>query len=186
MTLELKERRQKFLYELSKYSENKDDPISEWYFTQDVTESSSIDKTLCICSTPITLLYTIKNKLNKLELEIGCECIKRWLNPKIECNRCKCVLGNITKRMRTKDYLCRSCKKIINRTNITERIKTQVYLDNYTIEQLSVLTINNKPFYLHSNVTEIEYIINKSNKSRIEELFEIYIKNYYDIEEVEI
>jgi hypothetical protein len=173
MTLELKDRRQKFLYELSKYSENKDDPISEWYFTQGVKELSTEekkDKTLCICSTPISVLYNIKNKINKLELEIGCECIKRWLNPKIECNRCKCVLGNITKRMRTKDYLCRCCKK----------------MNDYTIGQLSGLTLNNKAFYLYSNITEIEYIINKPNKSYIEELFEKYINNYYEIQEIEI
>lgn len=173
MTLELKERRLKFIHELKKYSEDKDEPVCEWECTGLVRELDSEErkeKKLCICSTPIVVLYTIKNKKNNIELEIGSECIKRWLNPSLKCSGCDIPLGNITQRLRKKDKLCRSCKKE----------------NKFYEEQYGMYTINNVPFSKITDIDEIERIINKERKTITEELFEIYIKQFYTIKEVAI
>lgn len=174
MTLELKFRSRLFMMELEKYSNNKEDPISEWYYDekQDMfdieygTELDQDDDRKCICSTPIKYIYKIRNKINGGELEIGSECIKRWIRPKIKCLNCECVLGCITERLRTKNFLCRTCR-------ITSERHPQY------------LKLNGVSFYKISNINFIEAVINKEKKNEIEIMFERYINTQYIIKEVQ-
>ena len=166
--LSIKDRHLKFIAELLKYSNGKDDPISEWEYTGETRELGKEelkDGFKCICTTPISILYRIRNKVNSIQLEIGSECIKRWLNPRISCDDCKATLGNITKRMRSKDYLCRLCKK----NNIAKQTENNIRKKSW-----SECYINNKLFSDITDISYIEEIINKDNKSNIEESFERY------------
>ena len=96
-----------FLEVLKQYSDNKNDPIPEWHLQGFVPTGG---KTHCICETPIILNYKIIHKRTLVELIIGSECVKRWLNPRLECEVCKCPLGCIMKRYQLFDFKCRKCK----------------------------------------------------------------------------
>jgi hypothetical protein len=107
-----RDKAQLFIIELTKYSDNKDDPVSDWEFNGIVTELDDDDEFNCICSTRIKYLHRIHRKNNNMMyIDIGSECIKRWMNPSIECDDCSCVLKNVMKRMKAKDFLCNDCKK---------------------------------------------------------------------------
>jgi len=96
-----------FLEVLKKYSDNKNDPIPEWHLQGFDPHGGA---TKCICETPILLNYRIIHKRTQVQLLIGSECVKRWLNPRLECEVCKCPLGCIMKRYQTFDFKCRKCK----------------------------------------------------------------------------
>jgi len=81
-----------FQMELRKLSVNSnalwDNVIAEWYVEKSHQEIE-VDQE-CICTTPIKNLFYIRNKLNKKETIIGCECVKRWNIPCIvRCESCK-------------------------------------------------------------------------------------------------
>ena len=97
----------KFFTVLRQYSDNKHDPIPEWQLVGFVERGG---KDRCICGTAIMLNYMIRHKISGVELIIGSECVKRWMDPKIVCERCKEPLGRVLERYRRKDFKCRSCK----------------------------------------------------------------------------
>ena len=55
-----------FIIELLKYSDNKDDPVSDWEFNGIVTELDDDDVFNCICSTRIKYQYRIHRKINNM------------------------------------------------------------------------------------------------------------------------
>lgn len=170
MTLELKHRPNKFIFELKKYSNNKEDPISEWDFTKDIQRIENIDKK-CICSTSISVIYKIKNKYNDKVLEIGSECVKRWIKPKIYCIECKSVIGNVIKRTNEQDFTCPKCKK--------QKLDKLI--------SYNCMLLYNKPFRDYSkDISFIEKIINKEDKTTSEKLFEEYVNMIYEIKEVQV
>lgn len=96
-----------FLEVLKYYSDNKEDPIPEWHLQGFVPNGGATE---CICETPIVLNYKIIHKRTLQELIIGSECVKRWMNPRLECEVCKSPLGCIMKRYQFFDFKCRACK----------------------------------------------------------------------------
>lgn len=113
--LTLDKKAQEFMRVLRLHSSDQNDPVSEWIYLKDfsgVKMRGEADGHRCICTTPIFDLHYIRNKITKKELEIGCECIKRWdLGPR--CSECKfTVLGSIAKRKKENNWLCRSCNTI--------------------------------------------------------------------------
>ena len=87
--LPLDTKAQEFLRVLRLYSNDKDDPVSEWAYHKVFMESQEYkgekDGKKCICTTPIFNLHYIQNRISGKVLEIGCECVKRWeLGPKCE------------------------------------------------------------------------------------------------------
>ena len=100
----------RFFEVLREHSDDKHDPIPEWEFKGFITRGT---KEKCICGTPIELNYLIEHKRTQKQLIIGSECVKRWIQPKLECEECGNPLGRVMERTRKKDFLCRSCKKIL-------------------------------------------------------------------------
>ena len=106
--LALEEKVQKFYEVLKGYTDDQDDPISEWEYLTDKIQSTD-EKKFCICTTPIKNIHLIRNKKSGLVLEIGSECAKRWdLAPL--CESCKKPLGAITRRRKENDWVCKACK----------------------------------------------------------------------------
>ena len=121
----------KFLSVLRTYSSDKNDPISEWeyhkrpYMTSNEYQGEA-DGKRCICTTPITNLHEIKNRISGKILEIGCECVKRWeLNPYCH-GKCGRSLGNLEARRKANNWLCRSCKAAKEkREEVTSKRETE-------------------------------------------------------------
>lgn len=108
--LPLEEKVQKFYEALREYTDDKDDPISEWKYLTDTVKESH-EKKFCICTTPIKNIHLIQNKITGVILEIGSECAKKWdLAPLCEC--CEKPLGAITRRRKQNDWLCKTCKTV--------------------------------------------------------------------------
>jgi hypothetical protein len=106
--LPLDEKVQKFYEVLKSFTDDQDDPISEWEYLTDKIQSTD-EKKSCICSTPIKNIHLIRNKKTRLVLEIGSECAKKWdLAPLCEC--CNKPLGAVTRRRKENDWLCKACK----------------------------------------------------------------------------
>jgi hypothetical protein len=170
-----------FLTELKKYSDNKDDPISDWEFGHEVRELSKDDDVfLCICSTRIHKLYKIhKINDNSMFLEIGCECIKRWLHPSITCDECSCVLGSVVKRMKTKDYLCRKCKNISIKEKAREARETRIQ----ELENIYYVNYDRHFREIIRNRLLTELILNKQPVTKAQKLFEEYVRFYFVIKE---
>lgn len=100
----------RFLQVLRDHSTNQTDPIEEWDLLGFVSNGGA---THCICDTQIILNYCIQHKQTKKQLMIGSECVKRWINPKLVCERCQTTLGCVMKRIRYQDFHCRQCKKAL-------------------------------------------------------------------------
>jgi hypothetical protein len=95
-----------FMEALTSKSSNKQDPISEWTLNpRRVTKCSH-----CICTKQIELNYHIQNNITGEICVIGCDCVMRWIDPKLECEDCGQVLGNKRARLSKQDFKCRSCK----------------------------------------------------------------------------
>jgi len=170
-----------FLVELAKYSDNKDDPISDWEFGHEVRELTKDDDAFyCICSTRIQKLYKIyKISDNRVSLEIGCECIKKWLNPSITCDECSCVLGSVVKRMKTKDYLCRKCKTITNKEKAREKREARIQ----ELENIYYVKYQRHFREIIRNRILTEEILNKQPVTKGQLLFEEYVRFYFVIKE---
>jgi hypothetical protein len=102
------EHAENFLKALKEYSQDKNDPVSEWTLL-DFTGYD--DDGQCICEKEIKVIYYIQNKITTKILEIGSDCAERWLSCKLWCSNCNASLGNVMKRRREMDYLCKLCKK---------------------------------------------------------------------------
>lgn len=153
-----------FIKELLKYSDNKDDPVSDWEFNGIVTELDDDDVFNCICSTRIKYQYRIHKKNdNKVFIEIGCECIKRWLDPSITCDDCSGALGSVMKRMKTSDYLCRECKKKREEKRAHQKL----------IRDMEQFQLDSKLYYQHLREVENE----KHEINRIEYLGNLYYQD---------
>lgn len=121
----------KFLSVLRTYSSDKNDPISEWeyhkrpYMTSNEYQGEA-DGKRCICTTPITNLHEIKNRISGKILEIGCECVKRWeLNPYCH-GKCGRSLGNLEARRKANNWLCRSCKAAKEKREEVEKVMSEI------------------------------------------------------------
>jgi len=124
--LPLVERVGRFFEVLRDNSTNKQDPISEWEYLYDEPNKGNTQK-FCICSTKISNLHVIKNKLSGQIFEIGSECIKKWdLAP--VCKSCGSAIGSLTKRRKLNDWLCRKCKKDKEREATIKQIEKEMLL----------------------------------------------------------
>lgn len=107
--LPLEDKAQRFMSVLKQHSANKQDPISEWAYVyaepNDVNEQK-----YCICTTKISNLHVIRNKISGHVLEVGSECIKKWELAPV-CAGCNGAIGSLVKRRKTNDWYCRKCKK---------------------------------------------------------------------------
>jgi hypothetical protein len=179
-TTPLQFRRKLFFEILRDASRDKEDPVSEWDFKEVV--NSDGDKQ-CICSTPIQYLYRIENRYTHTTLEIGSECIQRWFQGILRCQRCRCVLGNITKRLRKQNFHCRSCKKILQ-----EEEAAVVQRKQSTMGQLTLFWYG--PYYqkkfcdVIDDIPYVEKLLNVVEKPKTLQLFEAYVKKVYEVVEI--
>ncbi len=152
-----------FLKILREHSQNKQDPISEWILEN--TISFKEDGGFCICSKDIKRIFTIQNKITHQSLEIGGDCAMRWLEPKLNCVKCKIPLGNILKRKTEGNFLCRSC-----------RIKTGKYQDKIYLYDYKIYTY----FELAQDADKVAIILNKNSTHYTDILFLEYCSYFYD------
>ena len=95
-----------FMEALTSKSFDKQDPISEWTLNvKRVTKASQ-----CICTKQIEQNFHIQNNKTGEICVIGCDCVMRWMNPKLVCEDCSQVLGNKRARLSKQDFKCRECK----------------------------------------------------------------------------
>jgi hypothetical protein len=107
-----------FMEELRKHSLNQSDPIPEWQLLDPVSRGDG-GGLHCICTKEIIQIYTIKHKDTKKELEIGCDCAKRWMDCSLCCKGCMSPLGNVMKRRKEKNFHCPTCTKHIKKEGTT-------------------------------------------------------------------
>ena len=158
----------KFLEVLREHSQNKQDPVSEWELTDDVTPEASSN---CICTKDIKVLYYIKNILSGEILIIGSDCAERWLSPGLECKWCMCSLGNVMQRRREKKFYCRACSSKMTKLgekSIDYRGKVYKLKEVIKDEKLVEEILNNTKTYYYYDV------------------FKFYISQFYTITEEEV
>jgi len=102
---------QKLIEALKANSINQDDPVPEWLYIKYTDVSGATGVTRCLCTTPIQKFYTIQNKHTLKNEIIGCECIKKFLENAVECEKCKKPLRNLTKRLDTGCLVCPECTR---------------------------------------------------------------------------
>ena len=96
----------KFMEVLKSKSTNQEDPVEEWTtHTKRILKDSN-----CICTKEIQNCFNIQNKITGEICVVGCDCVMRWLDPKLECEDCGEPLGNKKTRLAKQDFKCRSCK----------------------------------------------------------------------------
>lgn len=173
----LQYRAKQFFEILRDNSRDKEDPVSEWDFVDVVDNDGTMH---CICTAPIRYLYRIQNRFTGKSLIVGSECVKRWLNSLLRCERCNCRLGNITKRLRTQDFHCRACKQTI-RWDHLGRV-------NHKLGSMRLFWYG--PYYQRefreviNDIPYVETLLNVQNKTKTLELFEQYVNHVYDVTEV--
>jgi hypothetical protein len=164
-----------FMRVLTERSIHKDDPVPEWEVIR-LHGGNGI----CICGMNILNLYTISNIITNEELVIGSECQKRWnLKCNICCDKCDSPLGNLTKRLKDKNYICPECtreerrvqKRIAKLENYTMYLKGPWY--NHTFKEVAILE------------RWVEKILNTPNyfETKTYSYFEEYCGYIYDIQE---
>jgi len=115
---------------------HKGDFIQEWELAMKCHRAAS----QCICTHQIEENYFIRNKITGEQCIIGSDCVQRWLNPKMNCKKCKEPLGCIMTRIKKKDFYCRSCKlEIIKRNEEKERENRKI--KQKTIKMFSSWTL---------------------------------------------
>jgi hypothetical protein len=101
-----------FMTHLRSHSVHQSDPIPEWHVTRWEFRADDISGNYCICTTEIRNIFTITNKLNGRELEVGSECVEKWnIEFVLKCIFCSSALGNKIVRVKANDMLCPTCKK---------------------------------------------------------------------------
>lgn len=124
--LPLEDKVKRFMSVLKHHSTNKQDPISEWQYVYDEPNHTNLQK-YCICTTKITNLHVIRNKISGHTLEVGSECIKKWdLAP--VCVSCGGAIGSLVKRRKTNDWYCRKCKKANDMEARVKQIEKELLL----------------------------------------------------------
>lgn len=180
-TLDLKAK--KFFETLREKSFHKDDPLPEWRV---VLEFEGDGEETCICSTPIQYKYCIENEYSKERLIIGSECIKRW-NMNFRCKQCEAHLGNITKRLRTKNFLCPSCTK-------AKKLKDKLEKERQELRKrrLGHLTLfwfgpyyKKRFFEVINDIPYVNELLNIESDSMTIQYFKEYANLVYEIEPVE-
>ena len=180
----LKQKARTFYTVLRQNSVSQEDPIPEWEVVHEVEGDSSKE---CICTTPIVYEYTIQNKLNGRTLIIGSECVKRW-NIKFTCKSCDSPLGNVTRRLIKKDFLCPECKreeKRMEKLLEAQREGRKKMLSDYYLFWFGKY-YKRKFSQVIQDIDYVEYLINIKDKSQTLQHFEEYVNLVYDIREVEI
>jgi hypothetical protein len=169
----------KFYRTLREHSVSQEDPIPEWTVVYHVEGDGA---THCICTTPIQYQFTIENKHNGKRLTIGSECIKRW-GINFVCKQCKSPLGNRTRRLLKKDFLCPECKQEEKRKEALRLAKEEEQkrrLGNYHLFWYG-------PYYQRKfsevirDLPYVELLLNVPKKTKTLEQFEEYVQLYYDI-----
>jgi hypothetical protein len=174
----------RFFEVLREHSEDKNDPTPEWEFGGMVLHGA---KERCICGTKILLNYLITHKRTKKQLIIGSECIKRWINPKMTCEDCDAPLGQVLKRARTNDYLCRSCKKERKELEVRKQEEKQRQIkkmDNFMLYWYG--KHRNHPFKMVAeDIPYTEYLLNIPEEKASESIkaFQKYASLVYEIKE---
>lgn len=164
---------------LRENSMNKEDPIPEWKLVVDY-EGDGEER--CICSTPIVYKYVIENKHTGTRLIIGSECIKRW-NIEFLCKDCGSHLGNITRRLAKKDFVCPDCKKREER-----RKKVKEAADTERRKKLASYVLYwYGPYYKRKfsdvidDIPYVEFLLNQPTRTKTIEYFEEYVNLCYDV-----
>lgn len=169
----------RFFEILRRFSDDKNDPTPEWEL---LTGHHSSSKERCICSTKIEHQYFIRHKRTGKVLVIGSECVKRWMNPVLNCKGCGDPLGRVCERIRKEDFLCRKCKK------------ASVDAERAKIERMGRLVLfwygkyYMKPFSLVAeDIPYVEYLINlpQCKSSETLKAFQKYATLVFEIREVE-
>jgi len=102
---------QKLVEALKTNSINKDDPVPEWLYIKYTDISGGRGVTKCLCTTPIEKFYTIQNIHTKKDEIIGSECIKKFLENSVKCEKCKKSLRNLGVRLSTGNLVCPECTR---------------------------------------------------------------------------
>lgn len=172
---DLEFKRKTFFGVLREHSFCKEDPISEWAIVKDIEGDGS---STCICTTPILYEFVIENKLTKKQLVIGSECVKRW-NIEFTCKSCGCHLGNITKRLIKKDYVCPACKR---QQKKDEKARQEVKERYGNLRFFWYGPYYQKKFSdVIDDIDYVEKVLNHPKKNTTLELFERYVGMCYDI-----
>lgn len=124
--LPLEDKAQRFMSILKDHSTNKQDPISEWAYVYEEPNHTDQQK-YCICTTKITNLHVIRNKISGYVLEVGSECIKKWELAPV-CAGCDGAIGSLVKRRKTNDWYCRKCKKANDMEARVKQIEKELLL----------------------------------------------------------
>jgi len=124
--LPLEDKAQRFMSVLKHHSTNKQDSISEWEYVYAEPNTNNEQK-YCICTTKITNLHVIRNKISGLTLEVGSECIKKWELAPV-CAGCDGAIGSLVKRRKTNDWYCRKCKKANDMEARVKQIEKELLL----------------------------------------------------------
>lgn len=161
---------------LRKHSQNQYDPLSEWEYNPDLAGDG---QGRCICSTPIFHEFVIENKITGHTFTIGSECIQRWFESKIRCQKCNASLGNVKNRIKNGFFLCALCNRQRKR-----RIKELQF------RPLLINNLNNELIHYHcrpfrsllEDIEVAERILNASNPSQSMKDFEEFVSLHYDIQ----
>lgn len=152
---------EKFRKALLQASQDKQDPVSEWK----LLDTTGYFETKCICTKDIFQVFYIQNKITGKILKIGCDCAERWLSCGLSCTRCNTALGNVMKRRREKDFLCRACKKVKK-----ERDEYIFAFGKYYGLRWEVVA-SKQPY--------VDWLANLDEKTEFQKAFLSYCRDYY-------
>jgi hypothetical protein len=184
----------RFFEVLREFSDDKNDPTPEWEFKGLITRGTH-EK--CICGTKIELNFLIVHKRTQKQLFIGSECVKRWIQPKLLCERCEAPLGRFEWRHKNQDFHCRSCKKEIQLEKEWQKMNQQMEAQRKKkkIEKMEKWTLfwygkyRNKPFKMVAeDVGYVEYLMNIPEEKATASVrsFQEYASLIFEFEEVEV
>jgi hypothetical protein len=157
---------QKLVEALRANSINQEDPVPEWLYKGCVDVSGARiggkDAIRCLCSTPISKFYKIQNKYTEKDEIIGCECIKKFLENSVTCEKCKKPLKNLGVRLNTNNMVCPDCVRGAK----AERKELMKKYGNYKYYAYGdhLRLINGFKFknIIHdNNISLVEFIVNK-------------------------
>ena len=172
----------RFFEILRQFSDDQNDPVPEWSLVEGMTVNS---KERCICSTKIIDNYYIRHRRTGKLLVIGSECVKRWIQPKLLCKGCEKPLGRVCQRIKSGDYLCRSCKlEAKKEEERKEKVKEEKIKRLGNFELFWYGPYYRKPFrVVAEDIPYVEFLLNHPRSSSSETLiaFEKYINLVYEV-----
>lgn len=192
------DKHERFMAVLKNHSENQTHPISEWRLLplREVKDSQ------CICTQPILNQHFISNDTTRTTLVIGSDCMKRFLEPTLQCEECGCgITTGIVERIEKQNFLCPPCKALKKkRDRLLAEQEAKKHQHELATQEAKKVKMGKwalfwygkyyqKPFsVVLQDEAYVEYLLNLPEDKKTETIksFTTYVSLFYDVVETEV